>query len=237
MLKWFYRIHSWICLWAEVSLRKRRSCKREYMSEERFESMKQFMMEKIGVKKIPYSSKSVKGETAAPHLSWVNSSEPSSIVAKYPPYAWKKVARHDVTSNQLPLLIRSSHLTKCFSYLSVNSHSSVINIRLFGYEPKNREGGTNLNIFWDFSRFWLVQAHLSASSWSLSSSFPSFLLTLYRKLVPWKPLPWPSKRMTMALKLLTRTVVQSTLNCSDTICPPGVPSLWETHKNIYGGAD
>lgn len=126
---------------------------------------------------------------------------------------------------------------KCFSYLSVNSHSSVINIRLFGYEPKNREGGTNLNIFWDLSRFWLVQAHLSASSWSLSSSFPSFPLTLYRRSVPWKPLPWPSKRMTMVLKLLTKTVVQSTLNCSDTICPPGVPSLWEMHKSVYGKAN
>lgn len=37
---------------------------------------------------IPYSSKSVMGDTAVPHLSWVNSSELRSIVAKYPPYPW-----------------------------------------------------------------------------------------------------------------------------------------------------
>lgn len=33
------------------------------------------------------------GETAAPHFSWVNSSELRSIVAKYPPYAWGGVER------------------------------------------------------------------------------------------------------------------------------------------------
>ncbi|TNN44896.1 hypothetical protein EYF80_044901 [Liparis tanakae] len=70
-----------------------------------------------------------------------------------------------------------------------------------------------------------AESHLRASSWSPSSSFPSCLLTSCSRLVPWKPLPWPSKRTTMVLKLLTSTVAQSTRNCSDTICPPGVPSL------------
>ncbi len=50
----------------------------------------------------------------------------------------------------------------------------------------------------------------------------------WRRLVPWKPLPRPSRRMTMVLKELTSTVVQSTWNCSVTIWPPGVPSLTST---------
>lgn len=101
-----------------------------------------------------------------------------------------------------------------FTYPSIHSHSSLINVRLFGYEPKN--GQTRVNHpSGVFPR--LLWGHLRASSWSRSSSFPSFLLTLCRKLVPWKPLPWPSKRMTMVLKLLTKTVAQSTRNCSDTI--------------------
>lgn len=122
-------------------------------------------------------------------------------------------------------------MSTCSPYLSINSHSSLINVRLFGYEPKNDRKVVRLPVFGPrrLSCLQLKQrSHLSASSWSLSSSFPSFLLTFWRKLVPWKPLPWPSKRMTMVLKLLTRTVAQSTRNCSDTICPPGVPSLWET---------
>lgn len=118
------------------------------------------------------------------------------------------------------------------SYLSINSHASLIDVRLFGYEPKNERKWVKRVLGpGRLSRLQVKQeAYLSASSWSCSSSFPSFLLTLWRKLVPWKPLPWPSKRMTMVLKLLTRTVAQSTRNCSDTICPPGVPSLWEKTK-------
>lgn len=117
----------------------------------------------------------------------------------------------------------------CSPYLSINSHASLIDVRLFGYEPKNERKWVKRVLGpGRLSRLQLKQkAYLSASSWSCSSSFPSFLLTLWRKLVPWKPLPWPSKRMTMVLKLLTRTVAQSTRNCSDTICPPGVPSLWK----------
>lgn len=72
------------------------------------------------------------------------------------------------------------------------------------------------------SRRW---SDLRASIWSLSSNSPSFFLTRWRRFVPWNPLPRPSRRMTTMLKELTRTVVQSTWNCSVTTWPPGVPSL------------
>lgn len=69
------------------------------------------------------------------------------------------------------------------------------------------------------------RSDLRASSWSLSSNSPSFFFTRWRRFVPWNPLPRPSRLMTMVLKELTSTVVQSTWNCSVTIWPPGVPSL------------
>lgn len=77
----------------------------------------------------------------------------------------------------------------------------------------------------DIHRWWLN--YLRASSWSFSSNIPSLRCTLWRKLVPWKPLPRPSKRTATTPKLLTSTSGQSMWNCSETDWLPGVPSLRE----------
>lgn len=78
-------------------------------------------------------------------------------------------------------------------------------------------------------RRWLLN-YLRTSSWSFSSNIPSLRCTLWSKLVPWKPLPRPSKRTATTPKLLTSTDAQSTWNCSETDWLPGVPSLSETEK-------
>lgn len=73
----------------------------------------------------------------------------------------------------------------------------------------------------------------SAFFWSCSSYTPSLFWIRCSRLVPWKPLPRPSQRTTMAPKLLTSTVAQSMWNCSATVWPPGVPSLHTHISNQY----
>lgn len=70
--------------------------------------------------------------------------------------------------------------------------------------------------------------YLSAFSWSSLSS-------MWMNSELWEPLACPSQRTAITPKLLTNAVAQSTWNRSDTACPPGVPSLSQTHTQREKG--